>query len=379
MSQITRREFLKMGTGAAFMLGTSIVLSSCKSDHNVLGPADINATVSIISGNNLDHMTRDAIEAIGGIGSIVNEGETVFIKPNFVTFPWASTNNCFSNGEVTKTEIIIAVTEECLKVGAAEVIIGEGSHLPTFDWNYATTLDQSTDLVTAAENLTLKYNGKVTLACLEVDSPEWVEVPSRTYLEKIAIYSMVSRADRIISIPVAKTHSWAELTLGLKNFIGITPLERYGTWVNDSHWDRGYHLDHSSPEAIAQIYLDIVDAIKPDLTIVDFSIGIEGDGPTVGSGGLKVNMKERLGSWVVLASTDIMAADATTARIMSYNVPNVKQLRMGYDMGLGEIREESIEIVGERIENVRVDWLVANLRNKVLPHRLEDITIGQYL
>ncbi|MFQ5627560.1 MAG: DUF362 domain-containing protein, partial [bacterium] len=300
----------------------------------------------------------------GGINNIVNEGETVFIKPNFVTFPWARTNNCFANGECTKPEILIAVAEECLKAGASEVIIGEGSHLPSFDWQYAVALDGSTNLVREAARLRSAYNGKVTLACLEDDSPAWDEVPSRTYLGKIAVSSLVTRADRVISVPVAKTHSWAQLTLALKNFVGVTPLERYAAWVNDSHWDRGKVFDHSSPQAIGQIYLDIVEGVKPDLAIIDFSIGLEGDGPTLGHGAKTVDMKNRLGSWLILASTDIMAADATATRIMSHDVANTKQLGMGFDMGLGEIRENAIEMVGEKLNDLRVSWQSATLKNR---------------
>jgi uncharacterized protein (DUF362 family) len=321
--------------------------------------------VAAIRGNNLDAMTRDAIAAIGGMGKIVNQGERVFIKPNFVNFPWARTNNCFVNGECTKPEILIAVAEECLKAGAAEVIIGEGSHLPTFDWQYATTLDGSTNLVREAARLSSAYPGKVSLACLEDDSPAWDEVASRTYLGKIAVSSLVTRADRVISVPVAKTHSWAQLTLALKNFIGVTPLDRYAAWVNNSYWDRGKVFDHSSPQAIAQIYLDIVNGVKPDLAIIDFSIGVEGDGPTLGHGGRTVNMKNRLGSWLVLASTDLMAADATAARIMSHNVANIKQLGMGFEMGLGEIREESIAVVGAKLDDLRVAWQPATLKNRL--------------
>jgi len=327
--------------------------------------AGINATVAAIRGNNLDAMTRDALEAIGGMGKIVNEGETVFIKPNFVNFPWARTNHCFANGECTKPEILIAVAEECLKAGASEVIIGEGSHLPTFDWQYATTLDGSTNLVREAARLSSAYSGKVSLACLEDDSPAWDEVASRTYLGKIAVSSLVTRADRVISIPVAKTHSWAQLTLALKNFIGVTPLDRYAAWVNNSYWDRGKVLDHSSPQAIGQIYLDIVNGVKPDLAIIDFSIGVEGDGPTLDHGGRTVNMKNRLGSWLILASTDLMAADATAARIMSHKVASIKQLGIGFDMGLGEIREASIEIVGAKLDDLRVAWQPATLKNRL--------------
>lgn len=368
MHCMKRRAFLKLGASAAAVLGAPPLLTSCKGKTSEptynADPAEINATVAAIRGDNLDAMTRDALEAIGGMGTIVHEGETVFIKPNFVNFPWARTNNCFANGECTKPEILIAVAEECLKAGASEVIIGEGSHLPTFDWQYATTFDGSTNLVREAARLSSAYAGNVSLACLENDSPAWDEVVSRTYLGKISVSSLVTRADRVISVPVAKTHSWAQLTLALKNFIGVTPLDRYAAWVNNSYWDRGKVLDHSSPQAIGQIYLDIVNGVKPDLAIIDFSIGVEGDGPTLGHGGRTVNMKDRLGSWLVLASTDLIAADATAARIMSHNVVNIKQLGMGFDMRLGEIREEAIEIVGAKLNDLRVSWQSAKLKNR---------------
>jgi len=306
-------------------------------------------------------MTRDALDALGGVRAVVAKGDTVFLKPNLVTFPWAPHNQCFRAGECTKPEIIIAVAEECLKAGAAKVIIGDGSQLPRFDWRHAVTLDGSTNLVKEAERLNRSYRGKVTLACLEIDSPRWVEVPSSTRLKKIAISSLVADADKVISLPVAKTHSWAQLTLALKNFIGITPLSRYAQLVDKTWWNRGT-FDHSSPEAIAQVYLDIVKALRPALSVIDFSIGLEGDGPSTSQGGETVDMKERLGSWMVIASRDIMAADATAARIMSHDPEKVKQLTMGFAMGLGEIRAECIQVVGEKLGNLRVAWKPARMK-----------------
>jgi hypothetical protein len=46
--------------------------------------------------------------------------------------------------ECAELEIVVAVAEECLKAGAAEVIVGDGSQVPRFDWGAATTLDGST-------------------------------------------------------------------------------------------------------------------------------------------------------------------------------------------------------------------------------------------
>jgi uncharacterized protein (DUF362 family) len=362
MQKMNRREFLKASVSTAVALTTPWLITGFQIEESVQELSQkINAQVAAIRGDNLDSMTRDAIDALGGIQTVVNKGETVFIKPNFVTFPGAQYFNCFQNGECTKPEIIIAVTEECLKAGAEEVIVGDCSQSPTFDWRYAITLDGSTNLVKEAERLSSLYDGKVTLACLETDSPGWIEVPSITPLNKIAISSLVANADKVISIPVAKTHSWAQLTLALKNFIGITPLSRYAQKIDDTWYNRGA-LDHSSPRAIAQVYLDIVKSIKPDLSVIDFSIGLEGDGPTTGYGGKTLNLKERLGSWAIIASTDIMAAEATAARIMDHDTKKVKHLAMGFEMGLGEIREQSIEIAGDKLDNLRVPWKPARLR-----------------
>jgi uncharacterized protein (DUF362 family) len=89
---------------------------------------------------------------------------------------------------------------------------------------------------------------------------------------------------------------------------------------------------------------------------------MEGDGPSKGQGGTTVNMKERLGSWAIIASADIMAADATAARIMSHDTNRVKHLAMGFDMGLGEVREQSIEILGEKLDHLRVEWKPARMK-----------------
>ncbi|MBT4641895.1 MAG: hypothetical protein HOC09_24010 [Deltaproteobacteria bacterium] len=75
-------------------------------------------------------------------------------------------------------------------------------------------------------------------------------------------------------------------------------------------------------------------------------------------------MKKRLGSWAVVAGTDIMATDATAARIMSHDPGKVKQLTMGAEMGLGNIRSSSIEIVGEKLDNLQVAWKPAKLKGK---------------
>ena len=219
MHRVDRREFLRIGAGAAVVLGASPLLADCGGGEAV-SPTPTSpplTQVAIVKGTDLRAMARDAVDAIGGIGSVVSEGQTVFIKPNFVTIGWQSVGReAIATGEVTKPEILLAVAEECLKAGAAEVIIGDGTQMPSWEWDKVMTLDKSTNMAAEAQRLTSAYKGKVTLACLDADSPEWVDLPSQTSLEKISVSSLVARADRIISIPVLKTHQWAQLTLSMK-------------------------------------------------------------------------------------------------------------------------------------------------------------------
>jgi len=47
--------------------------------------------------------------------------------------------------------------------------------------------------------------------------------------------------------------------------------------------------------------------------------------------------------------------------MMDHQVEKIKQLIMGFNMGLGEIREDSIEIAGETLGNLQSHWKPALL------------------
>ena len=196
-----------------------------------------------------------------------------------------------------------------------------------------------------------------------MDTPEWIPIPVGTSLGTVVISSLVTDADHVISIPVAKTHKWAYLTLSLKNFIGITPLERYG-WVNAGpYYDRRLlHKNDMGPHNFGRLFVDIAKAAAPDLAIIDMSIGMEGDGPSLAAGGRTVDMSDRHGSWIVLASTDAVAADATAARVLNLETPYVPDtLGMAHAAGMGTICQQDIELVGATLDQLRVNWLAPNV------------------
>lgn len=359
MPKLTRRDFLSLSARAGLAVGVSNFLTGCGFEQPILPtppilPATATARVVIVRGRDLGKMAREALEAVGGAEAIVKPGETVFIKPNLLTAGMGR-DNPIVIGECTKPEIVIAVAEECLKAGAAEVTIGDGSQVLSFSWDDIPTLDGSTNYAAAAQRLSSSYEGKVKLACLNADSPQWVPIPSPyTGLEQIQISSLVAQADRVISIPVLKTHRTTGLTLSMKNFVGVTAMHGFNPT------SAGRSRLHLARGGVEQCFLDIVSALKPDLTILDASLGCEGYGPYVEPGmGTTVDMKKRLGDWLVIAGSDLVAVDATAARIISHDPAGVNHLVMAYEQGLGQMREDLIEVVGADIGELQVDWLPA--------------------
>jgi uncharacterized protein (DUF362 family) len=71
-------------------------------------------------------------------------------------------------------------------------------------------------------------------------------------------------------------------------------------------------------------------------------------------------MRDRLGSWLLLASTDLAAADATAARVIGHNVDAITHLNMAYNQGIGQIRDEMIDVDGPPLSSLRVEFKPAD-------------------
>jgi uncharacterized protein (DUF362 family) len=298
-------------------------------------------------------MTREVIEAIGGMGSVVRPGERVFLKPNLCSAGLVR-HDPIPTGDCSKPEIIITVAELCLEAGASEVIIGEAGQVDRFVWRDLRTLDGLTNLDAEVRRLADAYSADVRRVCLNADSPGWDAVGSPySGLGTIAVSSLVTRADRIISVPVIKTHRWTQVTGSIKNLMGVTPLGTY-----DPLGFRMRSGIHGAPAGLERAFLDIFAALEPDLAVIDASICCEGNGPHVLPDwwGTTVDMRDRLGDWLMLASTDCVAADATATRVIGHDPAEVDQLQMAYRQGLGQVREDRIELVGADLGDLVVDF-----------------------
>ncbi len=150
------------------------------------------------------------------------------------------------------------------------------------------------------------------------------------FVKEVMVAEKLLEFDKIISVPVMKTHVLTGVTLGMKNMKGI----QYKNEKIKLH-ERGMKKLHVG-------IVDINMAFKPYLTVIDGSYAQEGEGP-VGGNVVKMDL--------IIASRDIVAADATACRIMGINPHEIGHIKIAEGRGLGNI--DDIEIVGESINKVR--------------------------
>jgi uncharacterized protein (DUF362 family) len=83
--------------------------------------------------------------------------------------------------------------------------------------------------------------------------------------------------------------------------------------------------------------------VAPDLTVIDGTVGMQGDGPVSG-----VPIDSRM----VLASAHAIAADIIGLQVMGFKLKDIGYLR--YAMELRGMTTDDIELVGETIEDCRI-------------------------
>jgi uncharacterized protein (DUF362 family) len=248
-------------------------------------------------------------------------GKTVLLKPNLVGLdPLRVTN--------THPAVIAAAREAFLRLGATQVLIGDGP-----------SMDRDTQAV--LESIRLReYAGPLgrVFVDLNIDDVERVELKTRaSRLRELYLPRTVRGADFVVSLPKLKTHHWAGVTLSLKNMFGIVPGGCYGWPKNILHW-----------AGIDRAILDINAAVRPDFAIVDGIVGMEGNGPIQGT-------PKPCG--VLVCGDDPVAVDSTCARVMGLRPEKIVYLAKAATL-LGHMQPEKIQQLGESIESVRTPFEV---------------------
>ena len=243
--------------------------------------------------------TRKAIEAAGGMEKFVKKGQKVFIKPNCITTskPETAIN--------TNPDVVAEVVRLCMKAGAAEVLYM--GHDGEAAW-------EGNGIGAALEAMGAKKAG-----ANNIDQYVDVKLPRGLILRETKMIRELMEYDVFINIPVAKHHAGAQLTLSMKNYMGL-------------NWDRV--IMHRSD--LHQTIADLNTARPADLIVMDATRMLLTNGPS-GPGTVR---EEK----TVVVSSDPVAADAYTAALFKLDPRSVKHIQCAYEMGLGEIDERKMRI-----------------------------------
>jgi uncharacterized protein (DUF362 family) len=250
-------------------------------------------------------LVRGALDAIGGIGRFVAQGANVLIKPNI-----CAADHDYTLAATTNPWVVGALVKMCYEAGAGRVRV--------FDYPFSGSSVNAYASSRIAEQVTAA-GGELEY----VDSAKFrlLSLPNARSLGSAAFYSEVIDADVVINVPIAKHHGTTGLTLGMKNLMGVVS-------------DRGAIHGDIHPRIA-----DLADFIRPELTVIDAVRIRIADGPA----GWSPSDVRQINT--VIASADIVAADAYTTRLFGWTDPNrLGYVRIGAERGLGRSDLDNLKI-----------------------------------
>jgi len=257
----------------------------------------------VARGKDPARLAEAALEAHGGLAATISKGDTVLLKPNI---GWDRPARTAAN---TNPQIVRTVAERCVEAGAKKVIVSDNSCN-----NPARCFDRS--------------GIRKELAGLPVDlliptERDFVEVDvGGETVKKWPVLRAYFECDRLINLPVAKHHSSAVLTLGMKNWYGILG---------------GGRLRGQLHQEMATGIVDLAQFARPDLTLLDAFRVIFRNGPQGGS------LADTKDLHTVALSADPVAVDAFGATLFGLQPQQVPFIPAAVDRGLGRADYTSLD------------------------------------
>ncbi|MFB0507473.1 MAG: DUF362 domain-containing protein [Thermodesulfobacteriota bacterium] len=257
-----------------------------------------------------------AVDLLDGMDAFVKGGDRVLIKPNLL-----------SASDPEK-----AVTTHPSVVKAVIQLVRDAGGVPMVGDSPAIG-----GLLRVASKAGI-YDVVRKMNCRLVDFDDAIEVKGshQGVFRTVEVARAVMDCDLLINLPKLKTHGMTTMTLSVKNLFGCIPGTKKVQW----HFKVGINR-HS----FAQMLVDLYGIIRPRLNVVDGVVGMEGDGPSGGE-------PREIG--LIFAGTDGIAVDSTICDVIGLPPLDLLTNRIGTDLGLGVGQTKDIEVVGERIGEVKV-------------------------
>lgn len=262
---ISRRDFIKkVGIGGIAIAGLSGMTFR-------IWAAEMGPDLVVAEKGTPAQLLHAALAPLGEMKKFVKPGQRVVLKPNI---GWARTPEQAGN---TNPDLVAAVIKACYDAGAREVVI----------WEHTCDNYQFTFTLSGIREAARKGGANIYSAHGE-NVYHQVDVPRGKKLKTVKLIKPVHQAEVLINIPIAKQHYATELTLSMKNLMGVV-------------WDmEGFHRTD-----LHQYIADLNTVLRPNLIIMDAIRILTTNGPK-GPGRVEnLNM--------VIAGIDPVAIDAYAA------------------------------------------------------------------
>ncbi|GAB4192770.1 MAG: DUF362 domain-containing protein [Calditrichia bacterium] len=248
-------------------------------------------------------LLKTALKDFGGLTRFINKGDVVVIKPNI---GWDRRPEQAAN---TNPDLIKALVKECFDAGASKVKI----------------LDRTCNNPRRCYiNSGIESSAKeVGAEVVHVHDNKYVNIPIKNgkVLKEWPIYKDYIEADKVINVPIAKHHSLARVTLGMKNLMGVMGANR-----GDIHSYFDWKLT------------DIVSEILPTLTIIDAYRILLRNGPSGGSLN-DVAVKKTL-----IMSDCVVCADVVALSLFDLNIHDVSHVKTAIERKMAKYDVDNLVI-----------------------------------
>jgi uncharacterized protein (DUF362 family) len=251
--------------------------------------------VAVRRGPLSSQITREAVEALGGMSGLVKAGDKVLIKPNICG------GNPMIEGSFTSHEVVEELVKMVREVNAKPFVADADMIWTEFE-------------PVAEEQGWVEWAHRVDVPLVNLTKTESVyfDFGRESATGIVPVSKELVDADVIISVPTMKTHLLTNITIGMKNMYGTFPQRNKAK----------YHRF-----GIAEVICDVNRAFTPTLTVIDGTVGGDAWGPLSCT---------PVYAQTVIASNDVVAADAVACQLMGYDPFNVIHLRKAHEEGLGD-------------------------------------------
>lgn len=237
----------------------------------------------------------ELLEPWNGISYFVKPGQKVLLKPNLLAA-------CRPEESVTTHPLIIKALAILVQEANGIVYIADSPGTDNPDLVYRKT---------GMKDIADETNSEL----IKFDHNKNKDYYRNSNYKKFKLASNLDEMDLIINVAKLKTHPLTGLTAAVKNTYGCIVGKKKAS----------LHVEHPLPREFSRMVLEVFQSVKPELSVIDAVISMEGVGPRSG------NPRH---TGLLMSSPNAVALDRTAAEITGFTIEEVPTLSAAREKGL---------------------------------------------